>query len=798
MRKTDINQYGKTVKSTGSIPIGNSKNKLSRFTYVFFSIFSRFILSIFSIMFLTGVMLAFSLNMYRSSMLENDIALNINASKVPLTSFVYVNDESGNPQEYQRVYNLENRVWVDFSEIPQTMKDAIISIEDKRFYDHGGVDWKRTSGAILNFAKGTHSYGGSTLTQQLIKNITEDNEVSLTRKLREIFRALELEKKYSKDEILESYLNIVNFGGGCRGVETAANLYFNKSIRDCSLAECATIAAITQNPTAYNPLYHPENNRERRETVLQEMLEQNKITYEEFNQSMAESESMKFEDYSKKSAEEITSAQVHNWYIETLLRDVASDLCAKYSIGKAAAENMIYSQGLKIYCAMDPKAQSIVENSMNDTSVMPSDKNLELGYTMMDLNGRILATIGSRKEKTANLLYDRANVAKRQPGSTIKPLSAYTPIIDQGIYNYSSLIPDQPVAIPIGPGVYKNWPDNWYKGYRGQVTLQWALEKSANAPVAQLINLLTTEKSYEFLTKKLGFTSLDSNDATSLSALATGGTHYGVTPREMAGAFQIFGNGGKYFKPYTYFYVTDRNDKVLLDHRDDVPIQAVSSQTATIMNRLLRNVVIGPEGTGRSANIAGWNIVGKTGTTNDDFDSWFIGLSPYAVAGIWTGYDNPKRIRETGSAIRIWKHIMTEYLKDKPNIDFNFDPEVVQATYCKNSGKLATIGCGNVATGYYSPSNMPSTCNGHIAKAPIIQKENNNSSSSENSSQENNQESTSNNSSNLNTEDNIPSSTPEEKPNTEKPRTEKPNTEKPKAEKPAVESRIESAPDTSE
>ncbi len=782
MRKTDINQYGKTITTMRSSSKGNSKNKLKRFTYVFFSIFSRFILSLFFIMLLTGIMLVFSLNMYRSSMLENDITLNINASKVPLTSFVYANDENGNPQEYQRVYNLENRVWVDFSEIPQNMKDAIIAIEDKRFYDHGGVDWKRTSGAIINFAKGTHSYGGSTLTQQLIKNITEDNEVSLTRKLREIFRALELEKKYSKDEILESYLNIVNFGGGCRGVETAANLYFNKSIRDCSLAECATIAAITQNPTAYNPLYHPENNRERRETVLQEMLDQNKITSEEFDKAIEESASMKFEDYSKKSAEEITSSQVHNWYIETLLRDVASDLCEKYSIGKVAAENMIYSQGLKIYCAIDTKAQSIVENAMKNNSVMPADKNLEVGYTMMDLNGRILATIGSRKEKTGNLLYDRANVAKRQPGSTIKPISAYAPIIDQGIYNYSSLIPDKPVAIPVSSGVYKNWPDNWYKGYRGEVTLQWALEKSANAPVAQLINLLTTEKSYEFLTKKLGFTSLDSNDANSLSALATGGTHYGVTPREMTGAFQIFGNGGNYFKPYTYFYVTDRNDKVLLDHRDDVPIHAVSSQTATIMNRLLRNVIIGPEGTGRSANISGWNIIGKTGTTNDDFDSWFIGLSPYAVAGIWTGYDNPKRIRETAAAIRIWKHIMIEYLKDKPNIDFTFDPEVVQASYCKNSGKLATIGCGSVATGYYSPSNMPSTCNGHIAKAPVIPKEktdNSENNSQNQNSQENNQEAN-NNSNNPPTQQNQGNEN---------------NTSPPPAEEPTVESLIESVSD---
>ena len=248
--------------------------------------------------------------------------------------------------------------------------------------------------------------------------------------------------------------------------------------------------------------------------------------------------------------------------------------------------------------------------------------------------------------------------------------------------------------------------------------------------------MLTPMKSYEFLTKKLGFTSLDSSDAVSLAALATGGSHYGVTPREMAGAFQIFANGGKFYKPYSYFYVTDRNDKILLDHRDDIPIQAVSSQTATIMNRLLRNVIIGREGTGRAANIDGWNVVGKTGTTNDDYDSWFIGVTPYAVGGIWTGYDNPKRIRDTPAAIRIWKHIMTEYLKGKENKDYDFDPEVISANYCKSSGKLAGLGCGNTATGYYSPSNMPEVCSGHASARRNVQERDSSSSEASDSSSE--------------------------------------------------------------
>ncbi len=715
MRKTDISHFGSTGHAGDGSQI-KSKNSLFFNLHLILKLLTRLGLSILTIIFLTVIMVFFSLASYRSSLLKNDIALNINASKMALTSFVYVNDEDGNPQEYQRVYNLENRVWVDFQNIPQYMKDAAVAIEDKRFYEHKGVDWIRTFGAAVNLLGGSQSYGGSTLTQQLIKNITEDNQVSLARKIREIFRATQLEEIYSKDEILESYLNVVNFGSGCRGVQAAANVYFGKNIQDCSLAECATIAGITQNPAAYNPIYHPENNRERREIVLREMFSQNKISREEFDEAMEVSANMDFSEAEKRAEKEISSAAIRNWYVETLLRDVVNDLCTKYHIGKSTAEDMLYTQGLKIYSAMDKKAQNIVENTLKDSSVMPKDKNLQLGYIMMGFDGRILATVGSRNEKKGNLLYDRANVGRRQPGSTIKPLSAYAPAIDWGIYNYSSLIPDEPLKIDSdGNNKIRNWPENWYKSYKGRVTLQWAIEKSANAPAAQVVNFLTPRKSYEFLTKKLEMNSLDSHDANSLAALATGGTHYGVTPREMTAAFQIFGNGGKFCRPYTYFYVTDRNDNVILDNRDAIPTQAISETTATIMNRLLRNVIIGPEGTGRSANIPGWEIIGKTGTTNDDYDSWFIGMSPYAVAGIWTGYDNPKRIGETAAAIRIWKDIMTKYLEGKPKIDYNYSDKVTAANYCKISGKLVGSVCSASAVGYYDQNNMPELCTSHTS-----------------------------------------------------------------------------------
>lgn len=723
MRRTDISRFGDNINHT-SLNKKSGKNKGIRIFLSSFRILWRLLISIFAITFLTSGIVLISLNSYKSTILENDIALNITASKMSLTSFVYVNNEKGEPEEYDRVYNTENRVWIDFKDIPQNMKNAIIAIEDKRFYEHKGIDWFRTTGAALNLAGGSANYGGSTLTQQLVKNITEDNQPSLTRKMREIFRASELEKRYSKDEILESYLNVVNFGGGNRGVQAAANSYFNKNIQDCSLAQCAAIAGITQNPTAYNPILHPEKNKSRREIVLKEMLEQEKISQTEYNSAKQESDNMNFEESNNNSSQGNGSQNTRNWYMEVLLKDVVNDLCEKYNVGKSTAEDMIYKQGLKIYSAMDVKAQKIAEDSLQNKNVMPSDKNLELGYIMMDLDGRILATIGSRKEKLGNLLYDRACTARRQPGSTIKPIAAYAPAIDCGMYTYSSLIPDEPLQVPTTHGT-KSWPVNWYKSYKGKVTLQWAIEKSANAPVAQVVKALTPAKSYEFLTKKLKINSLDSNDATSLAALATGGTRYGVTPREMTNAFQIFGNGGKFKKSYSYFYVTDRNDKVILDNRETTAEQVISPTSANIMNRLLRNVVIGPEGTGRSANIPGWEIVGKTGTTTDNYDSWFVGMSPYAVAGIWTGYDNPKTIRDTSLAIKIWKHIMAKYLEGKQNINYTFDKNTVTATYCKQSGNLATSSCPSTATGYYANGALPPSCSGHSESAQNAEENNN-------------------------------------------------------------------------
>lgn len=698
MRKTDMNKY--TSNSN------YKEKKSSRNKKYYFNLSLKLIGTIFLSLFITGSIVLSYLVWYMFGMSGETIAYDMHATKLHLTSFIYVNDENNMPVEYDKVFNLENRIWVDFNEIPQYMKDAIISIEDKRFNKHKGVDFVRTCGAVTTLFSGKSTYGGSTLTQQLIKNLTDDSDFSLTRKVREIFRAINFEKEYSKDEILEAYLNVVNFGAGCRGVQAAAKLYLKKDIKDCTIEECAAIAGITQNPAAYNPLVYPENNKKRREIVLASMYEQEKISKEQYEKAMAASEKMTFSKDDDDSSNKESYNPVRNWYMEAMFEDIVNDLSETLKISKGAAQEMLYTQGLKIYSAMDMKAQSIAEEVIKNKNIMSVDDNLELGYMMIDYNGRVLATVGSRKEKTANLVFDRANSARRQPGSTIKPIASYAPAIDLGLFNYSSIIPDEKI-----PNFYSNkyaGPNNVGNFYRGNITLQYALEVSSNAVAARILQSLTPQKSYNFMVNKLGFTSLDESDKQSLVGLSIGGLYNGVTVREMTAAFQIFGNGGVYNKPYTYYYVLDRNGNVLLDNRDKIGARAIKSETATIMNRLLRNVVVGESGTGRRADIPNWDVIGKTGTTDNDKDSWFIGATPAAVAGIWSGYDTPKSISQTKYAQTVWKEIMSKYLEGRKPFDYTFDQNVIEKYYSPTTGQIVSSEYfPGSKKGYYAKDSLP-------------------------------------------------------------------------------------------
>ena len=436
MRKTDISNYNDDADA------GRSSVSVLSVIREFFATIGKLLITGFLVALFTGLVVGVSVLFYIINIANEPSNIDLADLKLNETSHVYVLNEKGEWEDYRQLYSTENRVWVSFKDIPKKMIDAQIAIEDKRFYEHPGIDWYRTGGAVFSLATGQDDFGGSTITQQLIKNITNDNEVSITRKLREIFRALKLEKEYTKDDILEAYLNIVNYGSGCRGVQSAARLYFNKDIQDCSVAECAAIAGITQNPYAFDPLIFPEKNKKRRDIVIDEMFDQEMITPEEYAQAKQDSENMKFIGY--EIEEEEDEADSWNWYDDRLFRSVSRDIAAVKHITVGEAEDMIYSKGLKIYSAMDKKAQEIAEKKVLEWKT-PDDPTLDVGYMMMDFDGRILATVGGRQERDGRLLWDNASQSALQPGSTIKPLTSFALAVEQGHINYSSLVADVPV-----------------------------------------------------------------------------------------------------------------------------------------------------------------------------------------------------------------------------------------------------------------------------------------------------------------------------------------------------------------
>ncbi|MCH5304287.1 MAG: transglycosylase domain-containing protein, partial [Ruminococcus sp.] len=572
MRETDISKF--TEKDNESLlPDSGVKRCFKAVGRALFTLFMVFVFA--------GIIVGISLSIHIAKIASEPTGIDLKAKSINQTSFIYVKNSKGKFKPYKSLYSSENRVWVNFNDIPEYMKEAQIAIEDKRFTEHHGVDWTRTIGAVLNLSSGQASYGGSTLTQQLIKNISDDNDVSLNRKLREIVRALKLETEYTKDEILEAYLNVVNYGSNCQGVQAAANLYFGKDIQECSLAQCAAIAGITQNPSKYNPLYHPDDNKNRRETVLSEMYDQEKITEQEYSDAMKESADMKFVGFKKSNRKNI-GGKVQNWYMDELQRDLQADLATYYNISEKAASDIIFTEGLKIYSAMDKDTQSYLEKAARNINTTYDD-GLQCAATMIDMNGAIIATTGSSQEKTKNLVFDRATQSVLQPGSSIKPVVVYPYAIEKGKLTYSSVVKDKPLEkYQVIDGHYKAGPNNWYRGYKGNMLLPDAIEWSANATAAQVMNTISPEAAYNQVVTLQGFTHLDEQDKDNTGGLSIGGLTGGVTVREMAATFTYMGNGGKYFKPYTYYYVTDADDNIIIDNRDTIPKESYSPDTAYI------------------------------------------------------------------------------------------------------------------------------------------------------------------------------------------------------------------------
>ena len=683
------------------------------------------------------------------------------------TELYYQEPSSGEWTMYHTLFlDSENRIWADLEQIPKDLQNAVVAIEDKRFYTHKGVDWHGTARAIFSTIFGGSVQGGSTITQQLVKNVTGDNQNTVKRKVMEIYRAQELEKRYEKDEILEAYLNEVYFGYSCYGVVTASLKYFNKDVSELSLAECASLVAITNNPSLYDPLqtdWGLENNRTRQLLVLGAMLEQGKIDQAAYD--AAKEENVVFsngytilggrvdvdtdkkddtdtdggDEQPEEETETPTSSQ--SYFTDAVIEDVAAALVEKYGLtdstnpvtGKVTTAfeqgvNMVYGKGYKIYTTQNPDYQKIAEEVCTDTSNLPytstytnsyGDKEteqLQVGMTIVDpYTGYVVAMVGGAGVKQYDRGWNWATSA-RQCGSAIKPISVYAPALDDGTINGASTIDDYPVMVLNG-SVY---PKNANGRYMGLTPLHTAIARSTNTCAVRVVQEYGTSRSYDFMTNKLGFTTLTSQDAQQVGNMGLGGLDRGVTTEEMAAAFAAFANEGIYTAPRTFIRVEDADGNVILENEAQASV-AMKDTTAALMNSLLQEVING--GTGYEGRISGMHVAGKTGTTNNDQDRYFVGYTPYYSCAVWVGYVHNQRIVASGNpAASMWQKVMSRIHADLPDKDFFSCSGLTYVKVCADSGLLATDSCAEdcrgsrVYSALVAADNAPSAyCNMHTS-----------------------------------------------------------------------------------
>lgn len=658
-------------------------------------------------------------------LIEDDFDIEDLKVNIDQTTKIYYTDASGNTVEMvdQRIYGTENRSWVSYGKMPENLTNAFVAIEDERYWKHSGVDWKRTFGAVLQFVGGNDSYGGSTITQQLIKNVTQESETTIQRKVKEIFRALTLTKKHSKEEVLEMYLNTINLSRNNYGVQAAANYYFGKDVSQLELVECAALAAIPKSPTKYDPVRNPEENRRRRNVVLDKMEELGWITSKECDTAK------QTELVINITVLDGTVTKSNSYFKDTLIEQIISDLKEEYGYSREYASNIIYSGGLKIYATIDPEIQSIMEEVFSDPNTfqrVSEGIQPEAAMVIMDpYTGDVKGVVGGR-EKTGDRDLNRATQSRRQIGSAIKPITVYAPAMDLGLINYATVIDDTPVEYKEAQGRY--WPKNSPNRYDGLVTVNRALEVSKNTVSIKVLQKMTPDYSYNFSKNKLHLDSLVTADK-DLAPLALGGLTNGLTVMEVTAAYSIFPNDGMYSSPRLYTKVL-RNDDTILLERSITQEQAISSDTAQSMTKILQNVV--SNGTASRITLdKKVNVAGKTGTTNDDKDRYFVGFTPYYVGACWFGYDIPKYLGKFSSnpAMIAWEKVMErvheKYIDEaknggEPLKKFDFS-RLTQVAVCSDSGLLPSEECGHdlrgsrVTYGWFTKDQIPTTtCTTHV------------------------------------------------------------------------------------
>lgn len=696
---------------------------------------------------IAGCVLACYLTIYAFDMLEDDqYILDLDAKKLEYTTFMYAQDPQ--TQEWFELQRLSsengNRIWVDFDQLPETLLDTITAVEDKRFWEHNGVDWITTIKATVNLIGHRlhipfltfydNTPGASTITQQVTRNITDDKEVDVMRKAREIVRALKLERRYSKDQIIETYLNLVSFGNNVYGIQAAANLYFDKDVSELTVAECASIVGITRDPTYYNPFYNTEknkgleNNLKRKDDILFLMHEQGMLTDEEYETEL--DRELVFADANKQKLVNYDQS----YFVDYAIECVINDLAAKEGCTYREAEAMLLSGGYRIYTTVDPHVQQVLDE-VYETYEFPTvlnEKKPQSAFVITDPGGKIVALRGGTGKKEGARIWNRATDTTRQAGSTIKPITSYALAVQQNLVNFSTLIEDKQVVIKTeGQPDWK--PGNFYGHFKGFMTVSEAIQRSCNMVPVQLVQMLTPRACWNFLHDSLNVQSLSEADI-AYSPMALGSLTNGITPLDMAGAYQMYANGGLRTQPYCYTRVLDSRGNVVLENRR-APQRVLDYDTATVMNKLLQRVVNAAPGTGTSANLGALNIpvAGKTGTTDDDVDQWFVGLTPYYVGVCWVGYDEQFKRDDEGNLLYdgygqkipntvrysqyppplLWKEVMLKVHEGLEPKDFAGSSSVISLKYCTLTGCAATPQCENTITGWYKNENIPSACPYH-------------------------------------------------------------------------------------
>ena len=625
----------------------------------------------------------------------------------------------------------ENREIISISEMSPYLPKAFVAIEDERFYKHGGVDIKRTFAATVKYALskigiGSASYGGSTITQQLVKNATKEKDRTWERKVKEMARAYYLEEQMSKDQILEQYLNLIYLGGNTFGVEIASNYYFSKSAKDLSLAEASFLAGINNSPEYYNPFSEEEADKtkikNRTLTVLSKIyelrdVEELTITDEEYNEAKQQiEEGLVFQKGTIRQ-------NVYSYHSDAAINQVINDFMEKNDWTYKYASMYVASSGLTIYTTQDSGIQKQMEEVFADTKYQIKSKKTknkdgeyvssQAAMVLIDhKTGNVLATVGGLGEKTAFGL-NRATQSVRQTGSAMKPLAVLAPGIDSGIITAATVFDDVPTSF----GSYK--PKNSGRVYKGLLTTRYAIESSQNIPMVKGLQMIGIERSINFL-KSVGITTLDDEKDTKLP-LALGGLTHGISPLEMAGAYAAIANDGVYITPTYYTKVEDSDGNVILKAKQETRT-VMSSAAAYVVKEVLTQPV--KAGTATNCKISNMSVAAKTGTTDEGNDRWLCGFTPYYTAAAWFGYDQPEPVRYSGNpAAHIWAAVMKPIHSTLESKYFsNTRPNgVVSVKVCRDSGLIPTEACTHDQRGdrtyteYFVKGTEPKeTCSCHV------------------------------------------------------------------------------------